>query len=173
MPFLFLAAHNFFRVCLRPVRSLPSNRHQLSWGAGPSASCRERGVDAALLIAARRSPKITGMQETPIFADFCRQCLSSITKRRAILTVGSEPSRIRYDQAKATRARHGRGRSFPRQSRFAAVGVGGRSLGQGVRSALNARLVTKFGPKLEFTDEEMEAAYEELDAEGAFPNPPW
>ncbi len=38
---------------------------------------------------------------------------------------------------------------------------------------LNARLVTKFGPKLEFTEEEMEAAYEELDAEGAFPNPPW
>jgi hypothetical protein len=37
---------------------------------------------------------------------------------------------------------------------------------------IDARMITKFGPKREFTDEEYEAALDELDAEGAFPAPP-
>ena len=37
---------------------------------------------------------------------------------------------------------------------------------------VDARLIAKFGAKLEFTDEEIEAVVDELDAEGAFPDPP-
>lgn len=37
---------------------------------------------------------------------------------------------------------------------------------------VDARLIAKFGPKVEFTDDEIEAVVDELDAEGAFPNPP-
>ena len=37
---------------------------------------------------------------------------------------------------------------------------------------VDARLVSKFGPKSEFTDEEILTAVDELEAEGAFPDPP-
>jgi len=37
---------------------------------------------------------------------------------------------------------------------------------------VDARLIAKFGPKFEFTDDEIEAVVDELDAEGAFPDPP-
>ena len=37
---------------------------------------------------------------------------------------------------------------------------------------VEVRLLAMFGPKLEFTDDEIEAALEKLEAEGAFPDPP-
>jgi hypothetical protein len=37
---------------------------------------------------------------------------------------------------------------------------------------VDARLIAKFGPKFEFTDDEIQAVVDELDAEGAFPDPP-
>jgi len=35
---------------------------------------------------------------------------------------------------------------------------------------IDARLIAKFGPKREFTDAEIEAVLDELDAEEVFPN---
>jgi hypothetical protein len=37
---------------------------------------------------------------------------------------------------------------------------------------VDARLVSKFGPKSQFTDEEIQTAVDELEAEDAFPAPP-
>ena len=37
---------------------------------------------------------------------------------------------------------------------------------------VDARLVSKFGPKSEFTDEQILTVVDELEAEGAFPDPP-
>ena len=37
---------------------------------------------------------------------------------------------------------------------------------------IDARLVSKFGPKSKFTDEEILTAVDELEAEDAFPDPP-
>jgi len=37
---------------------------------------------------------------------------------------------------------------------------------------VDARLVSKFGPKSKFTDEEILTAVDELEAEDAFPDPP-
>jgi hypothetical protein len=37
---------------------------------------------------------------------------------------------------------------------------------------VDARLVSKFGPKRKFTDEEILTVVDELEAKGAFPDPP-
>jgi hypothetical protein len=37
---------------------------------------------------------------------------------------------------------------------------------------VDARLIANFGPKFEFADDDIEAVVDELDAEGAFPDPP-